>query len=463
MAYRSVILTAVLSACFTLAVSVASVISFAYRSPALHVAVETAAALISLLAAQLIFSRFWRSLELRDLALATSLCVFAFGNFAFSAIPAIAGEAGTPFATWAPVGSRLFAAALMAFAAFAPARSLRHPRRDVRRWLSGSTVVLAAVAAGAGLGAGILPEAIPPGLSPEGSARPRIVGNPVVLAVQLVVMLFFAAAAIGFTRRAQRTHDPLILWVAIGATLAAFARLNYFLFPSQYSEWFYTGDVLRLAFFLALLIGGLAEIRVTQKAVTAAAVLEERRRLARDLHDGMAQDMAYIVQHGRRMAERDGAPAGLRLLVQAAQSALDDSRHAFAALMRPVDESLAEALERTAMEAAGREDAEVEFDASMQVELPEETREALARVVREAINNAVRHGKARHIKVALSENGPLTLTVRDDGCGFDPDTAAQRPGHLGLTSMRQRVERVGGQFQVRSVPGEGSEVEVILP
>ena len=463
MAYRSVILTAVLSACFTLAVSVASVINFAYRSPALHVAVETAAALISLLAAQLIFSRFWRSLELRDLALATSLCVFAFGNFAFSAIPAIAGEAGTPFATWAPVGSRLFAAALMAFAAFAPARSLRHPKQDVRRWLGASAVVLAVVAAGAGLGAGVLPEAIPPGLSPESSARPRIVGNPVVLGVQLVVMLLFAAAAISFTRRAQRSHDPLILWVAIGATLAAFARLNYFLFPSQYSEWFYTGDVLRLAFFLALLVGGLAEIRVTQKAVAAAAVLEERRRLARDLHDGMAQDMAFIVQHGRRMAERDGAPPGLHLLVQAAQSALDDSRHAFAALMRPVDESLTEAFERTATEAAGREDAEVEFDASSHVELPDETREALLRVVREAVTNAVRHGKARHIKVALSENGPLTLTVRDDGCGFDLDSAAQRPGHLGLTSMRQRVEKVGGRFQVRSVLGEGSEVEVILP
>ena len=99
MAYRSVIFTAVVSAFYTLAVRVASVISFAYRSPALHVAVETAAALISLLAAQLIFSRFWRSLELRDLALATSFWVFAFANFAFSAVPTIAGEAGTPFAT----------------------------------------------------------------------------------------------------------------------------------------------------------------------------------------------------------------------------------------------------------------------------------------------------------------------------------------------------------------------------
>ena len=463
MAYRWVIVTAVVSSCFTLAVSIASVISFAYRSSALHVAVETAATLISLLAAQLIFSRFSRSLELRDLALATSLWVFAFANFAFSAVPTIAGDAGTPFGTWAPVGSRLFGAALMAFAAFAPARSLRHPKRDVRRWLGGSTLVLALIGTAAGLGAGMLPEAIPPGLSPESSARPRIVGHPLVLALQLVVMVLFAAAAVGFARRAQRSHDSLILWVAIGTTLAAFARLNYFLFPSLYSEWFYTGDVLRLGFFLALLVGGLAEIRLTQKAVSGAAMLEERRRLARELHDGMAQDMAFIVQHGRRLAERDGAPQGLGLLVKAAQSALDDSRHAFATLIHPVDEPLTDALERAATEAASREGAEVEFEAPVQIDLPEETRQALLRVVREAVTNAVRHAHARRIKVALRENGHLTLTVRDDGCGFDPVAAAQRPGHLGLTTMRERVKSVGGKFEVRSVPGEGSEVEVVLP
>ncbi len=463
MAYRAVILTAVLSACFTLAVSVASVIKFAYRSPALHIAVETAAALISLLSAQLIFERFRRSLELRDLALATSLAVFAFANFAFSAVPAITGAAGTPFATWAPVGSRLFGAGLMAFAAFAPARSLRHPKRDLRRWLGGSTLVLVLIGTGAGLGADMLPEAIPPGLSPEGSARPRIVGNPIVLGLQLVVMVLFAVASIGFARRAQRTGDALILWVAIGATLAAFARLNYFLFPSLYSEWFYTGDVLRLGFFLALLIGGLAEIRLTQRAMAAAAVLDERRRLARDLHDGMAQDIAFIIQHGRRLAERPTAPPGLDLLVSAAESALDDSRHAFAALMRPVDESLAEALERTATEAASREGVAVQFDAPVDIDVPEVTKETLMRVVREAVTNAVRHGRAENITIALREARGLLLSVRDDGTGFDPDGVAPESGHLGLTSMRERVASIGGEFRLTSVPGMGTEIEIMLP
>lgn len=463
MAYRWVILTAVLSACFTLVVSVASVINFAYRSPALHVALETAAALIALVAAQLVFARFSRTLELRDLVLATSLWVLAFANFAFSMIPAIVDAAGTPFGTWAPVGSRLLGAALMTLAAFAPARTLRHPRQHVRRWLGGSTLVLVLIGVAAAAGAHVLPEAIPPGLSPESSSRPRVVGNPVVLGVQLVVMLLYAAASIGFARRAERTGDRLLLWVAIAATLSAFARLNYFLFPSLYSEWFYTGDVLRLGYFLALLIGGLGEIRLTQRALAAAAVLEERRRLARDLHDGMAQDMAFIIQHGRRLAERPAAPAGLNLLVRAAESALDDSRHAFAALIRPVDESLSEALERTATEAAGREGTEVDFAARTEVEVPQATKEALLRVVREAVTNAVRHGQAKHIEVSLREQGGLVLRVHDDGCGFDVDGVTPQPGHLGLASMRERAAGIGGDLQVTSVPGEGTRIEVRVP
>src|SRR5688500_7253315 len=87
---------------FTLIVSVTSIVSFAYRSPSLHVAVETAAALISLLAAQLIYGRFRRSLDRRDLLLTAALALFAGSNLFFSAIPAMANAGSSTFATWAP-------------------------------------------------------------------------------------------------------------------------------------------------------------------------------------------------------------------------------------------------------------------------------------------------------------------------------------------------------------------------
>src|SRR5918996_5057560 len=120
---------------FTLLVSVTSIVSFAYRSPSLHVAVETAAALISLLAAQLMYGRFRRSLGRKDLLLTCALALFAGSNLCFSAIPAMANAGTTPFSTWAPVLSAVLSAALLAAGAFARPHPVRRPGPAVRRAL----------------------------------------------------------------------------------------------------------------------------------------------------------------------------------------------------------------------------------------------------------------------------------------------------------------------------------------
>ncbi|MDP9373206.1 MAG: ATP-binding protein, partial [Chloroflexota bacterium] len=462
MAYRWVLSTAAASAAFTLLVVATPQLSFAYRSPAMHVAMETAAGLISLLAAQLAYGRFRRTLELRDLMLTAALFVFAVANLAFSTVPAITGSEATAFATWAPVASRLVGALLMAASAFAPARRMHRPGADARRWLGSCAGILILIGVIVATAADALPTAIDPQISPESSARPLVVGNPVVLALQLVVMLLFGLAAIGFARHSAQTGDRFIHWVAIGTTLAAFARLNYFLFPSLYTEWFYAGDVLRLGFFLALLAGGVTEIRATQRALAESAVLEERRRVARDLHDGVAQDLAFIIQHGRRLAQREGAPKGVDMLVTAAENALDESRHAIAALARPTDESFATTLERAAAEAASREGAELEVRIPVDIEVPDATGEALLRVVREAVTNAARHGRARHVVVELATHEGLSLLIRDDGQGFDVVAGEQKAGRRGLAGMRERVNALGGDLRISSSPGQGSEVEVCL-
>ncbi len=463
MAYRWVSLTAAASAAFTLLVIATPLFSFAYRSPELHVATETAAGLISLLAAQLAYGRFRRTLELRDLVFTTALFVLAMANLAFSTVPAIAGLEATAFATWAPVASRLIGAVLMAAAAFAPARAIHRPGREAGRWLGTCAIVLALIGAIVGALSDSLPAAIAPGIAPESSSRPLIVGNPVVLGLQLVAMLLFGLAAIGFAKRSAATGDRFIHWVAVGATLAAFARLNYFLYPSLYTEWFYTGDALRLGFFLALLAGGVTELRSTQRALAESAVLDERRRVARDVHDGIAQDLAFIIQHGRRLAQREGAPKGVGLLVTAAENALDESRHAIAALARPPDQTFATALERAAAEAASREGAELEVRIPFDIEVPDATGEALLRVVREAVTNAARHGRARHVVVELATHEGLSLLIRDDGQGFDVVAGEQKAGRRGLAGMRERVNALGGDLRISSSPGQGSEVEVCLP
>jgi signal transduction histidine kinase len=457
-----IVLAAAVSAVFTLLV-VTSLIEFAYRRPALHVALETAAALISLLTAQLLYGRFRQTLERRDLILTAALSTFAATNLLFSAVPAIASTRAGAFATWAPAGGQLLAASLFAAAALAPARALRHPDQDARRLLGACVVVLTAIALGVAVAGGMLPRAIPADLSPESGARPPIVGNPTILAALVAMMLLMALAAIGFARRARRQTDELTRWLAIAATFGAFARLNYFLFPSLYSEYFYAGDILRLCFVLALFAGGVSELRRTRHALATAAAQDERQRLARDVHDGVAQDLAYIVQQGRRLLREPGAPAGLQPLVAAAQRSLDESRHVVSSLARPGDEPLTEALASTALETAGREGGRVELRLEDEVTVPARTHEALLRIVRESIINARRHGRADAVVVELTALPQLRVIVADDGDGFDVDAASLMPGRFGLDSMAARVREIGGVLTIDSEPGRGTRVEVVLP
>lgn len=447
---------------FTLLVSVTSVVSFAYRSPSLHVAGETAAALISLLAAQLVYGRFRRSLERGDLLVTAALIVFAGSNLAFSAIPVVAGLGSESFATWAPLASTTLAAVLLAAGVFAPPRTIHRPGPAARR--AGALCLLAL--AGMGIGTAIagdwLPRAIEPGLSPEASSRPRIVGEPSVLALQLVVMALFAATAVGFARRAQATGDQLALWFAIGVTLAAFARLNYFLFPSRYSEFFYTGDVLRLGFFVALLIGGAREIRIAQRELERAAVHDERRRLAREIHDGMAQDLAFIVQQAEALDARNGGSRAVAEIATAARRALDESRGVIAALVRPAGEPLADALTHAARAASGRWGGTVETAMVDGLEVSTATREALLRIVAEAVTNAARHGQAQHIVVELAERPLLQVRIVDDGVGFDPLTLGSSSDRHGITGMRERAEQIGAVLDVESRPGHGARIVVTV-
>jgi signal transduction histidine kinase len=447
---------------FTLLVTATSIVSFAYRSTSLHVAVETAAGLISLLAAQLMYGRFRRSLDRRDLILMASLVLFAGSNLLFKTVPAMANLGSDPFVVWAPAIGGGLATALFAAGAFASTRTIRRPKVVAGRVFLVSLQALAVIALVVLLTRDMLPPAIEPTLSPEASARPRIVGEPAVLALQLVVMALFAVAAIGFERSYERTRDPLMFWFAIGATLAAFARLNYFLFPSQYSEYFYTGDVLRLGFFIALLIGGALEIRVAQRELEHAAVINERRRLAREIHDGMAQDLAFIVQQASALAGREGASATMADIETAARRALAESRSAIAALVRPAGEPLDLALKRVAEEAAGRWDASVETSAVAGLELEPQAREALLRIVGEAVTNAARHGRAKSIRLEFDERPDLQVRVVDDGVGFDAAKLVGADAGHGITSMRERAEAVGGKLRVESAPGKGTTIVVTL-
>src|SRR5439155_21070443 len=124
------------------------------------------------------------------------------------------------------------------------------------------------------------------------------------------------------------SRDEFLLWLGAGAIFAAFARANYFIFPSLYSEWVYTGDVLRLGWYILLFIGAVREVQGYQRAYSEGRVLEGRRRIARDPHDGLAQELAFIATKTRELAAGAASRTVLPQLASAAQRGLDESRRA---------------------------------------------------------------------------------------------------------------------------------------
>lgn len=195
-----------------------------------------------------------------------------------------------------------------------------------------------------------------------------------------------------------------------------------------------------------------------------AAVEHERRRIARDIHDGLAQDLAFIAARMRALEGNPAAPARLDLLATAADRALEHSRTAIAALTRPLDEPLDAALARNANELAERHGGYADLRLEPGIVVAATTRESLVRIVREAVTNAMRHGRARRVVVALSQDRVLRLSIGDDGCGFDVAGRAAYPdAGFGLLSMEERAAALGGSLAIRSAPGSGTAVEVVLP
>ena len=308
-----------------------------------------------------------------------------------------------------------------------------------------------------------LPAGLNPSISPSAISDPFSAGPLPLLAAQAFGLVVYTAAAVGFTRRAERRRDELMLWLAIGAVLAAISRWNYLVYPSLYSPWLYTGDAFRLLSYTVLWLGAAREIGGYWRTRAGNAVSEERRRVARELHDGLAQELGFIATRARALEdERPGDPEA-RMLASAAERALDESRRAIIALTHSTDEPLEAAVAQAAEEVAGRVGTRLKLELDRDVRVPAATREALVRIVREAVSNAARHGAADAIRVELVNGDGIRLRIIDDGAGFDPDRSSASEGGFGLVSMRERARAVGGVLTIESSPARGTEIEVVLP
>jgi signal transduction histidine kinase len=248
-------------------------------------------------------------------------------------------------------------------------------------------------------------------------------------------------------------------WLGAACALAGFARVNYVLFPSIYSDWIYTGDLLRTASYVVLTLAATREMGRYFAAQAHVAVLDDRRRLARELHDGLVQELVYIRSAAHDLPRTDGLA---QRIVGACDTALDEARSAIEALGRSSEEPLGFVLHRAARQVAERYDGRrVVVDLDDSVHVDQHQLHALVRITREAVSNALRHGQARSICIRLSREGASRrLSVEDDGRGFDTSRLSESTGY-GMTSMRERAEALPGRFRVETAAGRGAIVEVI--
>lgn len=431
----------------------------AYREPALHASLETTAALVALLAGYLAFGRYQARGSVGDLLLVCGLALLGLSDFFFAALPAaLGGDEDGAFATWAVIAGRLGGAILFAAAGFAPRRRLRREGRShvVALGLCGAFLALVALLAMT------LGPSLPPGLDPQEAGaigRPPLNAVGAVSAVQVLSAVLFAVAALGFLRRAEQQHDGFMRWLAVAATFAAVSRVNYFLYPSLYTQWVYIGDAFRLLFYLVLLAGSMHEIKRYWRRLADAAVMEERRRLARELHDGLAQEIAYIGRNAALLPENGSDGELPQRIRDASERAFNEARRAITALNAPAEVPAEEVVAEALRGVADRHGTRLELDISGGGPLDTDRLEALVRVACEAVTNAARHSGSETVRVELEPRRQrMRLRVVDDGRGFDP---AEVDGY-GLVGMRERAEAIGGKLRIDSAPGHGTTVEAIL-
>lgn len=429
-----------------------------FRSRSLHLMLDTADACIALLVAYLVHARFVRRRYWQDRFLAEGLVLLAVASLGLSSLAErLPGVRAGTLDIWLPLTVRLAAALCILVAALTAGRPIRHVFAQRHAWLL-PLVLVVAVSSGLWIARSELPVAFDRASIPISAEPPLLTGHPALLIGQAFAALCFFVASIAFASQSARRDDELLRWLGPAFALAAFARVNYLLFPSLYTDWLYTGDLLGTGCYLLLLVGAGRELRQYWTAQSRAAVLEDRRRLARELHDGVIQELAYI--RSESYALPADLPAGDRIIA-ACDRGLDEARAAVQALGRPTDEPLGFVLHRAARELAERYQVNLEVDVDDSISVQIDQQHALMRITREAVSNAVRHGRAPRIHVQLAQrDGQRRLVVQDDGQGFDADRAVADNTGYGLISMRDRARSLPGSLAIDSNPGSGSVVTV---
>lgn len=201
-----------------------------------------------------------------------------------------------------------------------------------------------------------------------------------------------------------------------------------------------------------------------------AAVIEERARLARELHDSVTQSLSSLVFLAGagwrfvRTGQVESVAQYLEDMEETAQQALKELRLLIYELRPSVleQEGLAGALQRRLEAVEGRAGIDAQLRVKGPLDLHPPVEEAIYRIAQEALNNVVKHAKTDRVTVEIdNRNSEIKLIVTDNGIGFDPATL-RNGGGMGLVSIRERVEKMGGSVEIEAAPGEGTRIEVCV-
>jgi signal transduction histidine kinase len=279
------------------------------------------------------------------------------------------------------------------------------------------------------------------------------------------------ARSVGFPQH----HPPMTSFLGVPISVRGRIYGNLYLTEKRGGSQFTDGDERAVVTLAAQAGVAIENARLFAEAQQRLA-LEARHRLARELHDSVSQalfSMTLETRGAQLLLERAGlpphGPLGERLgnLRQLTQGALAEMR-ALIFELRPEalrEEGLAAAIRKQAEGVSARTEITVDVRAPKRpIPLPGDVEEQVYRVVQEALANIAKHSGARSAVVRLCHRRTgreLLVEVTDDGVGFDP--SAPRPGHLGLRTMAQRMEQLGGSLVVDTGPGRGTRVSATIP
>lgn len=273
-------------------------------------------------------------------------------------------------------------------------------------------------------------------------------------------------------------------WISVGLVFAGFAELHWALYPSAHPGQVSTADLLVLVFSACLLAGIGSAFRAGQRELRTAnielaelrhadverAALEERARLARELHDGLAQDLWLAKLRTGELLAMEGMPIEARRAAEGAVAAIDvglaDARDAVAALRGPThaESGFCNLLRRSVEDHGDRFGLRVEFtfEGDHTARIAPRSQAEILRITQEALSNVARHADATVVGVRLAiHDDRITLRVADNGHGFDVTSVG--PERYGLASMRERAALISGRIRIASSPETGTLVILTAP